>query len=72
VPGQELGAEQARLAHEFYAATVQSHGWGPLQLTPDFFVRVFRELPDAVELVQASRGERVIAGAFNVVSPERL
>jgi predicted N-acyltransferase len=72
VPGRELDAEQAKLAHEFYAATVQSHGWGPLQLTPDFFVRVFRSLPDAVELVQASREGRVIAGAFNVLSPERL
>ena len=72
VAGRELGPEQARLAHDFYAATVQSHGWGHLQLTQDFFTRVFRDMPEAVELVQAERGGRVIAGAFNVVTPERL
>jgi hypothetical protein len=72
VPGRELGPAQARLAHDFYAATVQSHGWGQLQLNSDFFTRVFRTLPDAVELVQAVRHERVIAGAFNVLTPERL
>lgn len=72
VRGDELGPEQAKLAHDFYAATVKAHGWGPQQLNRDFFTRVFRSLPDAVELVQAQKGSRVIAGAFNVVTPERL
>lgn len=72
VPGHALGEAEARLAHDFYAATVQAHGWGPLQLNRDFFSRVFRAMPDAVELVQSSRQGRVIAGAFNVVTPERL
>ncbi|XXF78470.1 GNAT family N-acetyltransferase [Myxococcaceae bacterium GXIMD 01537] len=72
LPGAELGPEQAKLAHDFYTSTVQSHGWGPVQLTRDFFARVFRDLPEAVELVQAVRQNRVIAGAFNVLTPERL
>lgn len=72
VPGHALGETEARLAHDFYAATMQAHGWGPLQLNRDFFSRVFRTMPDAVELVQATRQGRVIAGAFNVVTPERL
>ncbi len=72
VPGGELGAKEARLAHDFYAATVASHGWDQQQLNRDFFARVFRTMPEQVELVQAVRGERVIAGAFNLLTPERL
>ncbi|MBN1204038.1 MAG: N-acetyltransferase [Myxococcaceae bacterium] len=72
VSGTELGPEHARRAHSFYAATCERHSWGQVQLTPDFFARVFRALPEAVQMVEAVRGGRVIAGAFNVVTPERL
>jgi len=43
-----------------------------VQLTQDFFVRAFRAMPESVELVEAVRDGKVIAGAFNVVTPERL
>jgi len=72
VPGEELGAEEAKRAHAFYAATCERYSWGRVQLTPDFFARVFRTMPEAMQLVEAVRDKRVIAGAFNVVSPERL
>jgi predicted N-acyltransferase len=72
VPGSHLGAEHARRAHSFYAATCERYAWGQVQLTPDFFARIFRTMPESMQLVEAVRGGRVIAGAFNVVTPERL
>ncbi|SEU30607.1 GNAT family N-acetyltransferase [Stigmatella erecta] len=72
VPGSELGPEHARRAHGFYAATCERHAWGQVQLTPDFFARVFRAMPEAMEMVEAVRGGKVVAGAFNAVTKERL
>jgi predicted N-acyltransferase len=73
VRGGELGVEHARRAFGFYEATCASRGpWGQVQLTEDFFVRIFRAMPDTVELVQAEREGKVIAGAFNLATPERL
>lgn len=72
VPGSELGPEHARRAHGFYAATCERFAWGQVQLTPDFFARIFRTMPQSMEMVEAVHGKRVIAGAFNVVTPERL
>ena len=73
VRGEALGAEHARRAFRFYEATCASRGpWGQVQLTEDFFARAFRALPDTVELVEAERAGKVIAGAFNLATPERL
>jgi predicted N-acyltransferase len=73
VRGAEVGPEHARRAFRFYEATCASRGpWGQVQLTEDFFVRAFRALPETVELVQAERAGKVIAGAFNLATPERL
>jgi predicted N-acyltransferase len=72
VPGTQFGPEHAQRAHDLYAATCERYAWGRVQLTPDFFARVFRAMPEAMQLVEAERGGTVIAGAFNVVSPERL
>jgi uncharacterized protein len=73
VRGEELGPEHARRAWAFYAATCASRGpWGQVQLTEDFFLRAFRSLPHTVELVQAERQGRVVAGAFNLATPQRL
>src|SRR6218665_1156126 len=73
VRGAELGQEHARRASRFYEATCGSRGpWGQVQLTEDFFVRAFQAMPEQVELVQAERGGKVIAGAFNLVTAGRL
>jgi hypothetical protein len=72
VPGTQFGPEHAQRAHDFYAATCERFAWGQVQLTPDFFARAFRALPESVELVEAVRGGKVIAGAFNLVTPERM
>ncbi|MCI0570354.1 MAG: GNAT family N-acetyltransferase [Myxococcaceae bacterium] len=66
VRGEALLPEHAAHAFRFYAATCERHAWGRVQLTPDFFARVFRTLPDAVEVVTAQRDGRLLAGAFNL------
>ncbi|MBU8895676.1 GNAT family N-acetyltransferase [Corallococcus sp. M34] len=72
VRGAELGPEHARRAFEFYASTCERHAWGQVQLTPDFFTRLFRAMPGTVEMVEAVREGKVIAGAFNLATAERL
>ncbi|GHG90335.1 hypothetical protein GCM10012319_50510 [Comamonas sp. KCTC 72670] len=72
VRGEALSPAHAQRAYGFYTATCERHAWGQIQLTPDFFARVFRTLPDAVEMVEAVRGDQVIAGAFNLATAERL
>ncbi len=72
VEGAALGPEHARRAHAFYAATCERFAWGQVQLTPDFFARAFRAMPESMQMVEAVRGGKVIAGAFNVITPERL
>ena len=72
VKGEELTAKHAKLAHDFYVSTSEKHAWGQIQLNRDFFLRVFRTMPESVELVVAEREGRVIAGAFNVASRTRL
>jgi uncharacterized protein len=72
VRGTELTPEHARLAYGFYAATCEKNPWGHLQLEPGFFEHVFETLAPSVEMVLAERDGRVIAGAFNLVTDERL
>lgn len=72
VTGAALTPEHARLAFRFYEATVRRKGWGGLQLNRGFFDRVFEWMPEEVELVTATHAGRVIAGAFNLVTAERL
>ncbi|MBJ6760468.1 N-acetyltransferase [Myxococcaceae bacterium JPH2] len=72
VRAAELGPEHARRAFEFYASTCERHSWGQVQLTPDFFARLFRAMPGTVEMVEAVREGKVIAGAFNLATAERL
>jgi hypothetical protein len=68
----ELTPAHAKRAYGFYTSTCERHAWGQIQLTPDFFARVFQHLPDQVEMVEAVRGGKVIAGAFNLATRERL
>jgi predicted N-acyltransferase len=72
VGSAELNPEHAELAWRFYEATASRHAWGPVQLTRDFFWRVFATMPDALELVLAERGGRAVAGAFNLHTPTHL
>lgn len=58
--------------YRLYASTVDKFAWGRRYLTEDFFVRVLQDFRHRVELVQALRAGRVIAGAFNVAGAEAL
>ncbi len=72
VRSAELTLKHAELAWRFYEATASRHAWGPIQLTRDFFHRAFADMPDAIELVVAEHKNEVIAGAFNLHTPQRL
>jgi uncharacterized protein len=70
--GAALGQVDAGEVYRLYASTVDKFAWGRRYLTEDFFVRVLGGFRHRVELVQALRGGRVIAGAFNVSGAEAL
>ncbi|HZA15106.1 MAG TPA: GNAT family N-acetyltransferase [Myxococcaceae bacterium] len=72
IRGDALRAEHAERAWRFYEATNMKNPWGRVQLTRDFFTRAFKAFPQNVEVVEARRGDQVIAGAFNVASGDRL
>ena len=72
IRGDEIGKEHAAIAYRFYEATVEKNGWGQVQLNQEFFLRAFEALKGSVELVVAERAGKMIAGAFNLSTPERL
>jgi predicted N-acyltransferase len=72
VRGSGLTPAHAEAAFRFYASTVSHYAWGRLQLTPDFFARLVRTMPDMVEMVEARREGTLIAGAFNLAWGEHL
>jgi len=75
VRGEELrarSAEVAREAHALHRATIDKLMWGRGWLNQAFYERVFSRLPEHVEMVEARKDGRLVAGAFNVVSTDRL
>ncbi len=72
IRGGALDDSHARLAFRLYESTCEKNAWGRVQLNRGFFERVFRTMPDQVELVEAVRGKEVVAGAFNLTTSRRL
>ncbi|MGA9523712.1 MAG: GNAT family N-acetyltransferase [Myxococcaceae bacterium] len=72
VRGAELGPEHAERAWQFYEETNTKNPWGRVQLTRRFFLRVFETMSEHIEVVEAERAGEVVAGAFNLATPERL
>ncbi len=72
VRGKDITEAHADLAYRFYHSTSSKSGFGMIQLTREFFSRVFEAMPDVVEMVLARRGDKVIAGAFNLAANRRL
>ena len=75
VRGDEIAADPkrwAQTAFELHRSTVEKLMWGRGWLNADFYQRLFRALPEALELVLATRQEKIIAGAFNVATPSHL
>jgi len=75
VRGEELGENAAGWAREVSAlhrASVDRMAWGRRFVDRAFYERVFRAMPGSLEVVEARRGGRLVAMAFNAASPERL
>ena len=75
VRGDELGddpAGWARAVAELHRASVDRMAWGRRVVDRAFYERVFRAMPGSLEVVEARRGGRLLAMAFNAASPERL
>jgi hypothetical protein len=70
--GEALAEADPRETFRLYRSTVEKFAWGRQYLTPAFFVRVLDQFRHRVELVQARRGERVVAQAFNVANDRVL
>jgi len=75
VRGEELKAratELAREAHALHRSTIDKLMWGRGWLNQAFYERVFSRLAEHVEMVEARKEGRLVAGAFNVASKDRL
>lgn len=59
------------LLHRLYLSTVDKFVWGVRYLNRSFFERIVHTM-EGLELVEARRDGRVIAGAINVASEDRL
>ncbi|HZN95110.1 MAG TPA: GNAT family N-acetyltransferase [Myxococcales bacterium] len=70
--GADLGKEHAALAYRLYESTCHKFAWGRIQLNRGFFTRAFETLAPFMEVVEATRGGEVIAGAFNLSAGGRL
>jgi predicted N-acyltransferase len=67
--GEELAALDPEELFRLYASTVDRYPWGRRFLTPAFFARMLGSFRHRCEFVEARRGGRLIAGAFNLVGP---
>src|SRR5437870_2640269 len=75
VRGDELSKaprEWAKAVHELHSSTVRKLMWGRGWLNRAFYDLVFERMPDALEVVEARRDGKRIAGAFNVAGGNRL
>jgi predicted N-acyltransferase len=75
VRGDELARDPGRWADDVFRlhrATVDRMEWGMRFVNRAFYRLVLAGMPDAVEVVEARRGEALVAAAFNLASAERL
>jgi predicted N-acyltransferase len=75
VRGDELSKsprEWAKAVHELHSSTVRKLMWGRGWLNRAFYDLVFERMPEALEVVEARRGGKLVAGAFNVAGGNRL
>ena len=75
VRGDELAAAPERFADaafELHRSTVEKLMWGRGWLNRDFYRLVMARMPESIELVEARRDGKLVAGAFNVATPTHL
>lgn len=70
--GELLTPRVVDAMYGFYVATVEKFEWGQQYLTRAFFEEVCATMGDAVEIVIAREGARLVAGAFNLRSDDVL
>ncbi len=70
--GDELADVDPGEVFQLYCSTVDKYPWGHRQLQPSFFDHILRQFRSRVELVEARRDGRRVAGAFNIASPDVL
>ncbi len=70
--GDELSSVNPQQMFKLYCTTVDKHVWGYRHLEASFFRRILSNFSDRVELVEARRRGRLVAGAFNLASPTAL
>ena len=62
----------AHRAYELHKSTIDKLPWGRGWLNRKFYEKVLTRMPDKIEIVEARRGGKLVAGAFNVASATRL
>ena len=67
--GDELASADPDQVFKLYCTTIDKHVWGHRNLRSSFFRRILSGFRDRVELVEARRAGRLVAGAFNLASP---
>ena len=75
VTGAELSADARSWAKEVFdlhRRSVDRMAWGMRWVNRGFYERALSGMPDALEVVEARREGRLVAAAFNGVSPARL
>lgn len=72
VRGDELAKVDPQEVFQLYCSTVDKYPWGQRQLVPAFFERMLKQFRHRVELVEARREGRLVAGAFNLASADAL
>jgi hypothetical protein len=71
--GKEIGEETLAAMETFYASTCDKfRPWTRQYVNKAFFELVVERMGDAIEIVEARDGDRIIAGAFNVSGSNRL
>jgi predicted N-acyltransferase len=70
--GDALSGADPKAVHGIYASTVDKHMWGKRLLTPKFFELVLEHFRHRVEFVEARKDGRLVAGAFNLSSPQAI
>jgi uncharacterized protein len=63
---------RAAMLRFYHGTTERFYPWTRRYLTDRFFKLIYERMPESVEVVLASEGDRPIAGAFNVAGPKRL
>jgi predicted N-acyltransferase len=75
VRGDEIAADPRTYAHamfELHRHTVDKMMWGRRWLNRAFYERVFARMPGPLEVVEARRDGKLVAGAFNLATPTHL